>query len=135
MMATRKASVVPSPSPQKRIVAFIGLCLVFAMIAISLVRFLITASWRSIMGYAILMTVIVAVSFAGARYKIVERAIERFFSTYFRITLWMIIITAPLAAVNWLSRIILVKLPLSAQIAVFVIWAALLTLALILIST
>ena len=134
-MTTRNASVDRSPSPLKRIAAFIGVCLVFWMIVSVLVEVFTRESWRSILGYAILMTAIVTLSLASARYKFVGRAIERFLSTYFRITFWMIAITAPLAAVNWLSRIILVRLPLSAQIAVFLIWAALLTMALVLIST
>jgi hypothetical protein len=68
-----------------------------------LIRFLQTATWRSILGYAITLALIVFLVFLKIQFKAAARAIETMFGAYFLFLVWVLAALGPVLLFYWLS--------------------------------
>ncbi|MDQ2974337.1 MAG: hypothetical protein M3R69_02860 [Acidobacteriota bacterium] len=114
------------PTTKKEIILAVAAFGLFTVIAWRVVSFLMTASWRSIIGYGVVMVIIVTSGVLSARFKSVDKFINKIFSAYFRFAWWVFLAFIPILAFYWLSPIILNNLKLWAQMIVFAVWLVLL---------
>ncbi len=100
----------------------------------ALFTYLAGGSLRKVLGAAGFTVLILFIGLLKSRYRQIDRAIETFFSKYFRFTFWLIVTLAPVVFFNWLSRLALESAPVF-QVILLLLWGGLLTGVLILIST
>lgn len=74
-------------------------------------------------------------SFLMIRFRNVEVIFTRFVDSYLRFSVMMLVAISPIIGFSFLTQFVLDRLPLWAQIVVFSIWGALLTLSLLQIAT
>lgn len=77
---------------------------------------------------------LMAIGLLKSRYRKFDRAVETFFSKYFRFTFWVLVTLAPVVFFRWLAEFTVTTSPILQGI-LFVIWASLLTTILIFIAT
>jgi hypothetical protein len=114
--------------------AIIVLVAFFAVVLTAL-RYWFNFSHADLFGYALLVFAIFVIGIFANRFKVVDGAINHFFTAYFRFIGWMLLSLGPLLVFTWLSRYVLANHSLSYQIIIFVLWGLLLIWALTLIFT
>jgi hypothetical protein len=126
-------STGPTTAPQAdhRLLYFGGAAFLIASALLSL------AIWteNSVFGYPAFVAGLFCIASLGIVFPAVGRAVQGFLALWMWAALWMMATTAPIALFHALSRWMLDQLPLTFQIAVLVLWGALLTAAISLIST
>jgi hypothetical protein len=106
-----------------------------ALLVASLLFGLAVWSKSGALGYPAFVAVIFGVTFLSVAFPLVNRAVQGFLALWMRAGMWMVVTTAPIALFHGLSRWMLDQLPLGLQIAVLILWGALLTGAISLIAT
>ena len=99
--------------------------------------FLGLAVWtdNGVFGYPAFVAGVVCIASLGIVFPAVSRAVQGFLALWIWAALWMMATMAPIALFHALSRWMLDHLPLALQVAVLLLWAALLTAAISLIAT
>jgi hypothetical protein len=106
-----------------------------ALLVASLLFGLAVWSKSGALGYPASVAALFGVTFLGVAFPVVNRAVEGFFGLWMRAGIWMVVTTAPIGLFQSLSRWMLDGQSLVLQIAVLLLWAALLTGAISLIAT
>lgn len=100
----------------------------------ALLTYLLGSSLQTILGVGGLTVVLLVVGVLKSRYRKFDRAIETFFSKYFRFSFWLLVTLAPAVFFTWLSDFTLATAPIL-QLILFVLWAGLLITILMFMAT